>query len=187
MMLDLGLSIEDITPDGLPRVIGLDLSLSSTGIASNIGWTDRIQVKAQPNDPGQFNRLRRIRDRVLEFVNQDTALVVVEGLAFGSGTAGHHTITGLWHLVMEAVDSRCIPWAEVPPATLKKYATGKGNAAKDEVLAAVLRRWPDIVIGGNDEADALALAAMGADHLGHPMTAMPAANRTSLDKVRWPS
>lgn len=31
------------------------------------------------------------------------------------------------------------------------------------------------------------LAAMGADHLGQPLTPMPATHRTALDGVQWPT
>lgn len=167
------------------KVIGLDLSLSSTGIASSHpGWCERIRIGPRADDPAQMKRLRTIRDRVILLLGRPD-LVVVEGLAVASQTGQHLTRAGLWHLVMERID-REFPWAEVPPATLKKYATGKGNAGKDEVLAAVIKRFPNVEVRGNDEADALVLAAMGADHLGQPMTAMPEASRAALGKVKWP-
>jgi len=167
------------------KVIGLDLSLTSTGVASNAGWADRIRTRPAL-DP--FDRLRSIRSNVLDHVRH-ADLVVVEGPAFrGAGNeTGHHQRAGLWWLVLEAIDARSIPWAQVPPACLKRYATGKGNASKDEVLAAVIRRFPAVEVAGNDEADALVLAAMGADHLGCPMVEMPAAHRTGLAKVAWPA
>lgn len=176
------------------KVIGLDLSLASTGFAVYYNGAiavDRIRVPARPNDHAQFRRIRLIASGVQDLVRGhggtgDADLVVVEGLAVASQTGQHLTRAGMWHLVMEAIDARGIPWAQVPPTTLKKYATGKGNAGKDEVLAAVIRRFSDIEVRGNDEADALVLAAMGADWLGEPMADMPAANRASLAKVAWP-
>lgn len=166
-----------------PRVIGLDLSLTSTGVASNAGWVDRIRTGTDKT-PGGFLRLRAIRARVLELGPAD--LIVVESLAISSQTGQHLTRAGLWHVVMEAIDARGYSWAQVNPGTLKKYATGKGNASKDEVLAAVIRRFPAVEVKGNDEADALVLAAMGSDHLGQPMVDMPATHRAALEKVAWP-
>ena len=48
---------------------------------------------------------------------------------------------------------------EVSPAELKRWATGKGNASKREMVDAVLSRrgWTDKLALGYDEADALAL------------------------------
>lgn len=165
------------------RVIGLDLSLSSTGVACNAGWTDRIRLAP---DPAPFLRMRTIRARIREFANTATRLVVVEGLAISRQTGQHLTRAGMWHLVMEDVDARGVPWLQVTPTGLKKFATGRGNAGKDEVLAAAVRRFPHIEVRGNDEADALWLAAIGADLLGEPMVEMPAANRTALAKLVLP-
>jgi crossover junction endodeoxyribonuclease RuvC len=163
------------------KVIGLDLSLASTGIACSLGWVDRYQPRLMTG----MVRLRAIRDWCADMVGV-ADLVVVEGLSFASQTGQHLTRAGMWHIVMEEIDAGGTPWAEVPPTTLKKYATGRGNAGKDEVLAAVIRRFPTIEVRGNDEADALVLAAMGADHLGAPMVEMPAVNRAALKAVKWP-
>jgi crossover junction endodeoxyribonuclease RuvC len=75
--------------------------------------------------------------------------------------------------------------AVVSPASRAKYATGKGNAGKDVVMREVARRFPDFA-GGEDEADALVLRAMGMDHLGYPMAPMPQTHRDALAAVQWP-
>lgn len=163
-------------------VIGLDLSLASTGVASSEGWVDRIHTKP---DGHLFRRLRQIRREVTDYIHEEVRLVVVEGLAVHSQTGQHLTRAGLWHMVMEAVDLLGVPWIEVPPTVVKKYATGKGNAPKDEVLAAAVRRFPDAFdIKGNDEADALWLVAIGTDLLGEPVLNMPDVNRSALVKLR---
>lgn len=167
-----------------PKVVGLDLSLASTGVACNLGWADHIRVK-RSTVVSPFTRPRQIRTAVMDHV-RGAALVVVEGLAVHSQTGRHLERAGLWHLVMEEIDGADIAWAEVSPTGLKKYATGKGNAAKDEVLAAVIKRFPTFDVGGNDQADALVLAAMGSDHLGHPLIDMPVEHRKALKAVAWP-
>ncbi len=73
----------------------------------------------------------------------------------------------------------------VSPNARAKYATGKGNAGKADVVREVTRRF-DWFTGGEDEADALVLAAMGADWLGYPIVPMPAVHRKALDAVQWP-
>jgi crossover junction endodeoxyribonuclease RuvC len=166
------------------RVLGLDLSLTSTGVADNAGMVERIRSSPSA-EISLFTRLRIIRNRIMDLVPH-ADLVVVESLAISRQTGQHLTRAGLWHLVMEEIDASFTPWAEVSPTALKRYATGKGNAGKDEVLAAVVRRFPDYPVGGNDTADALVLAAMGADHLGVPIVDMPQTHRTALAKVAWP-
>jgi crossover junction endodeoxyribonuclease RuvC len=164
------------------NVIGLDLSLSSTGVASSLGWVDRIKPKTTG-----LTRMREIVAAIHMFTSTSAiGLVVVEGPSFGSVTGSQHERGGLWWMVVEAIDRRGIPWMQVPPAVLKKYATGRGNAPKDEVLAAAIRRFPESAIRGNDEADALWLAAIGAQLSGEPMCSMPAVNCAGLTKLKLP-
>jgi crossover junction endodeoxyribonuclease RuvC len=49
---------------------------------------------------------------------------------------------------------------EVAPATLKKFATGRGNASKEQVCAALARRY-DVDFKSNDEYDAFGLFRLG--------------------------
>lgn len=162
-----------------PRVIGLDLSLTSTGVAGN-GWTDRIKTKCRGH-----MRLDVIVDNILDFVRH-ADLVVVEGPSYGSTGSSYHELAGLWWLVTHNLWVHGIPFAVAAPGQVKRYATGKGNADKDVVIRQVARRFPWFE-GGNDEADALILAAMGADQLGHPIAAMPETHRKALKSVEWPA
>ena len=50
---------------------------------------------------------------------------------------------------------------EVTPPTLKKFATGQGNAGKPMMVAAARERWRELEILGPDHADALWLWAYG--------------------------
>lgn len=94
--------------------------------------------------------------------------------------------TGLWHGIYGAFDSVGIPVVVVGNSTAKKWVTGKGNASKDDVVAAVNSWWPGIT-DCDDIADALGLAAIGAFHCGDPMP-FPAKDRhtTGLEKIAWP-
>jgi crossover junction endodeoxyribonuclease RuvC len=172
------------------RVLGLDMSLTSTGVADNAGMVERIvsKGKADATLAQRSYRLVGLASRIVTACLASHAnLVVVEGPSLGqSRQRGEYDRAGLWWLVTSQLLGYGYPVAEVPPLVLKKYATGKYNAGKDEVLAAVVRRFPDYPVAGNDQADALVLAAMGADHLGEPIVDMPATHRTALAKVAWP-
>lgn len=164
-----------------PKVVGLDLSLTSTGVAGR-GWTDTI--KPHPKMRGD-DRLLFIRQQIVTTWTPGAALVAVEGPSYGSTGRGQHERAGLWWMVVCALRTHGIPVAVIPPSSLKKYATGRGVGDKDDVLLAVARRF-DWFAGKNDEADALVLAAMAADHLGQPMADMPATHRAALERVEWP-
>lgn len=167
-----------------PICIGLDLSLTGTGVASSAGWTQVIHPGTKLR--GHY-RLQHIKATILEAIPADIALVVVEGPSYGNqgGQAGHHERAGLWWMVAHSLWARDIAYAVASPAARAKYATGKGNANKADVVRETTRRFAWFA-GGEDEADALVLAAMGADWLGHPLAPMPATHRLALDKVRWP-
>jgi len=50
-----------------------------------------------------------------------------------------------------------IPWVDVAPNQLKKFATGRGDAQKDHILLAVYKKW-SVEFQTNDEADAFVAA-----------------------------
>lgn len=111
-------------------------------------------------------------------------LVVLEGYSFGSRGRAVFDIGELGGVVRLALYRRGIPYVDVPPAALKKYATGRGNAPKEEVLAAAIRR---LGYTGHDhnESDAMWLYAMAQDrYLGY--SRVPSTHRAALDAVAWP-
>jgi crossover junction endodeoxyribonuclease RuvC len=131
-------------------------------------------------------RLRRIRDHIINSISFRAALVVIEQPAFSRQTGHMHDRSGLWWLVVNELHSYEFPVVEVTPGSLKKYATGSGTATKHAVVDATARRFPDIDTAADDNrCDALWLAAMGYDHLGHPIVTVPAAHRAALAKVQW--
>lgn len=168
------------------NVLGLDLSLTSTGAALPDGT-----VRTLKSAHSGCERLRHLRDQVLQLTWMPVHagpvdLVVVEGYAMGSKRQSHSYATGeLGGVIRLMLHEARVPFVDVPPASLKKYATGKGNASKDEVLVAAVKR---LGYDGacNDEADALWLRAMALDHLGEPAVKVPAAQRAAVDVIDWP-
>lgn len=172
-----------------PLIAGVDLSLTSTGIALSTGHLHRIQSKGKATAT-LADRERRLFDlalRIGETVGYPD-LMVIEAPSYGNASRGNptHDRSGLWWWVVSEASDRGITVVEVPPSCRAKYATGKGNASKDAVLAAVVRRFPDWDVSGNDVADALVLCAMGCDATGHPLVEMPALHRAALTTIGWP-
>lgn len=166
------------------RVVGLDLSLTATGVADSDGTAGVIKPRIKGHD-----RLDFINDAIAQHVTGDPAagLVLVEGPSFGSQGSAYHQLAGLWWLVVHGLWKAEIPYAVVSPQARAKYATGRGNAGKDAVLASVVRRYPMVEINDNNVADAWVLMAMGLDWLGRPLCSVPAVNREALAKVEWPA
>lgn len=164
------------------RVLGLDLSLTSTGVASDLGWTDRIR----PGDLRGLERLRYITRTIGDYARTGRyRLAVLEGPSYGSRYGSPHERGGLWWMVYDLLDRHEIPVAVAPPTCLKLWATGSGAASKTAVLDSMLRRYPHAEITTSDEADALALAEMGAAWR-QAWCLTNAAQRRALDGVAWP-
>ena len=111
--------------------------------------------------------------------------MVVEQPAYSQTGGSHHDRSGLWWLIVATLREWGFDVVEVTPGGVKKYATGKGNASKDQVLAAVVKRYPQADITDNNIADAWVLAAMGARALGYEVDSLPQVNLAAMDAVRW--
>jgi len=179
------------------NILGLDLSLTATGVAvvttngiDHRYRTELIKEPAKHTKWGDRDRIRWMIDQIALVIEAPLGpdgkwdLVVVEGLAYSRVTGHATTRAGLWWLVTENLSDN-MPLAVMGPTGRAKYATGRGNASKADVMREVARRFPNFH-GGEDEADALVLAAAAADHLGHPIAALPATHRAALDAVAWP-
>lgn len=135
-------------------VIAFDLSLTSTG------WADEFGIgRITPNGYTGMQRLDYILRKVTDMANR-RELIVMEGLSMGSNFPGASERIGLAYMFRHWLWFHGVPYVLVPPATLKKFATGKGNSEKDLVMKAVFQRWGhDCTI--SDEADACAAMHFG--------------------------
>lgn len=170
---------------------GADISLTATGIASSHGWTEIVGhngITKLPL-PGRVDALDRLAWSIYD-LTKSADLVCVEQLTFSRETGGHGGAgerAGLYWLLIRLYQRHDVPVVDVPTATVKRYATGKGGAVKGAVIDAAARRWPAWETGGDDNrADAVVLMAAGRDALGHPLAAMPKPHRAALDAVTWP-
>lgn len=189
------------------RITGLDLSLTSAGIArlttidgdDPLTWTCTVGASGETDATlaQRWWRLDAQRTRVLSEVGTPD-LVVVEGPAMASAHGQQHDRSGLWWLILDDLLGRGAAVVEVPPLTLKVWATGSGatsgpnKVTKARVVREVRRDYghlfdiPSEAHGGSDIADAVALATLGAAHLGAPLVEVPTSHLRALRKVRWP-
>lgn len=177
--------------------IGIDPSLTRTAIAilhDDGGVTVRQKAttgKAGASITDRAHRLVDIASWVYEVVDEyaDGGPWAIEGPSIGSkNAAAAHDRSGLWWLIVDMIASggHGLPIL-VPPTVRAKYATGKGNAGKDEVLAAVVRRYDYAPVENNDQADAFVIAMIATRVWGEPMDdPMPKAHLDALAKVVKP-
>ena len=159
----------------MTSVIGLDLSLTSSGICNSSGAC--ITVKGQDGD----DRLVHLGDTISHFPRAE--LAVIEDLPRGAmGGTSTGMAQGVARYVLRMIG---VPYVLVPPSSLKTYATGKGTADKVAMALAAYKR-AEVEFANDDECDAWWLRAMGLDALGEPLFELPASHRRALDKVDWP-
>lgn len=174
-------------------VCGIDPSLTSAGIAvlqdGKPVHTAHYGFSGHKQPPWHFRsrRLRWVCAKVIADIPRDADLVVIEALP-EHGRILPSTIdrAGLWHGLYGALDARKLRVAVINPMTLKSWTTGGGGANKTAMVE-VIADWYPGAAQCHDEADALALAAVGAFHLGDPMPfEIKPRHTTGLEKVQWP-
>lgn len=182
----------------IQQVVGLDLSLTGTGIAVGGGGlglesvvTQKIVSKPHKSDPSwknpswddRFDRTVLLVNKIANYIPRGS-LVVVESPAYGANGGSAHDRSGFWWMVFARLTYMGCTVVPVAPTSLKTYVTGKGNAGKDEVLAAIIRRFPEIAVTGNDIADAVGLMSIGLRLQGNPCDNLPQTHLRALDKIK---
>lgn len=154
--------------------IGIDPSLTGTGLVSyqtayEIPIVKTFTVGNKNATKSMDARLRRydkLLGEILVWLPAGSSGIAIEGYSFGSKG---NTLTGLaefggilrFHLIVD----QGLRVVEVPPATLKLFACGKGTADKGTVKLAVWKRWK-VEFDNDNETDAYVLARIAACHFG---------------------
>lgn len=136
------------------KVCGLDLSLTGTGVA----WPDGSLSTVKPGKQRGVECLAFIVAEVSRAID-GADLAVIEGYAFGARGRAVFQIGELGGVVRLACHQAGVPFQEVAPASLKLFAAGRGNASKDEMVAAARTRGGDPK--DDNQADALWLREFG--------------------------
>lgn len=188
-----------------PCVVGVDLSLTATGVAwpngdvESFGRAGLTGNKLSVND--KIAKLQLLAREIFYLITSRTGIgIAVVGMEM-LPTARTHSQSErayLWWRVAELLDKQAIPVIDIPPALIKMYISSWGDANKREVVAAVREHLPQFEIrrtgkGGkllttydDNKADSATICAMLCDLLGHPLVAVPAAGRAALDKIQLP-
>jgi Holliday junction resolvasome RuvABC endonuclease subunit len=164
------------------NILGVDLSLTSTGISAN-GKTGTITTPAKGPE-----RLSIISLAVLDAViDNSIQLVAIEGYSFASRNSQAHSIGELGGVVRTRLWERNIPYVDIPPTCRAKFATGRGNAAKTEVMSSISAKTGLVFSGkgADDMCDAWILEEMCRTRIGISDYTWSATQLSALDKVDW--
>lgn len=158
----------------MSTVAGLDLSLTCCGLSritsnhhgtlAEVWHRGDKGITTQPY-PQRCDSLVHITADIIAW-SVPCDLAVMEELVPNPKSRSTNERGALWYFVYRRLVGHGIPVLVVHPGTLKRYATGKGNADKPEMRTAAREAWPEVVTVKTDEDDALWLASLGL-HLLH--------------------
>lgn len=158
-----------------PVAIGIDQSL--TGFAMTVLNVDDPESFDTWVYKSPYNGVRRLADisswmqdkfdhvafdghEVVDIAMEGTVLASQSALVLGE-LAATVKLTILGYYELEEITWHLRAPLQIPPMTLKKYATGKGTAKKQEMLMQIYKRW-GVEFNDDNAADSYALAKLAA-------------------------
>jgi Holliday junction resolvasome RuvABC endonuclease subunit len=138
-------------------VIGLDLSLSSTGICvfSNDGsYRECMTIETAPKEE-LGKKLKHIADAFLfvEKKYRPEVVVIEKGFTrYNFSTQQLFRVHGIANYIFYKYRQ-----VYIPSASIKKIVGGMGNMKKDEIRDVVLSMFPDVKFKSMDESDAFSI------------------------------
>lgn len=111
-------------------------------------------------------RFVRLRNYLRTFDTMPIQAVAYEEVRRHMGVDAAHIYGGVVAAVTAWCEERKLPYMGIPVKTIKKLATGTGNADKQAMIDAARKRWPELQITMDDnEADARWIAEAAAKEL----------------------
>jgi Holliday junction resolvasome RuvABC endonuclease subunit len=146
-------------------ILSLDLG-TNCGWAINVPPNDRIlsgtqSFKTSRFEGGGFRYLRFNRWLSDIYEAYPFSRVVFEEVRRHLSTDAAHVHGGLLAMLTAWCEERQIPYMGCPVGTIKKHATGKGNASKKDMITAIIAAG--YRPGDDNEADAIALLRWALD------------------------
>jgi len=138
-------------------ILALDLGTQTgwavlCGSGSIISGSTSFKTKRHDGGGMKYLTFRRWLDS--EFKGE-VSEVYFEEVRMHAGTQAAHVYGGLMGTLTAWCEENSIPYASVPVGTIKKSATGKGNASKEQMInAAILHGFN---VADDDQADAIHL------------------------------
>ena len=163
--LTLATSAREAIPH-LPPVARANRAILALDLGTTTGWalhgTDGLITSGKVSfRPGRFDgggmRYLRVTNWLTEIdrLSGPVAAIWFEEIRAHRGVDASHVYGGLMATLTAWAELRGVPYAGVPVGTIKRHATGKGNAPKEAMIAAARARG--FSPADDNEADAIAI------------------------------
>lgn len=105
-------------------------------------------------------RLAEIGGKIIEYLDEHKPdLICLEGYSFGS-KFNHEAMYSIGTVIRYFLWQKEYDYQLIPPTTMKKFVTGKGNSPKDLILKGVYKNW-GFDTDNDNLSDAYGLALCG--------------------------
>ena len=148
----------------MAKYIGIDPS-TKTGLVilnddGSVFLNEEVKTKVD-SDPGRFMDIAsQVMNTIHVECHEEDVKIMIENFSFGSKGRAVSTQYGIgWAIRIELV-KHGLPYTEVAPGGLKKFASGKGNTKKDELVLPIYKKW-GFESNSDNVRDAYVLAQIG--------------------------
>src|SRR5699024_327242 len=86
-------------------------------------------------------RMVTLTNKIINQIKGQNSTICIEGFSYGSKGRGISFQFGLGHAIRNEMFKHDIKYINVSPGQLKKFATGKGNTSKDNMILPIYKRW----------------------------------------------
>lgn len=144
----------------MTTILGIDPSTAATGLACHGGFYRTIKPSAGADEPAKrLSEIDRAFRRYLRGLGAaDVAMIELVPM-HGVQPLAKIRLAELGGVLRLALYEHAIPYVDVNPMSLKKWATGKGTAQKAEMVKAAKNAGAHVT--NDNEADAFWLQTIG--------------------------
>ncbi len=124
----------------MTRYVGIDPSTKTGLVILDEGGSVLHQQEITTTTKEDPQRFLNIAHSVLWEVYGDCK-IFIEGFAYGAKGKGVSTQYGVGWTIRSKLIEKGMTYTEISPGALKKFASGKGNTKKDELVLPIYKKW----------------------------------------------
>jgi len=122
------------------RFVGLDLSTKTGLVIIDESGNVLIEKEITSTHKTDPRRMIDLTNQVISHLNEKD-IIAIEGFSYASRGKGVSFQFGYGYSVQIELYKRDFDFLIVSPSQVKKFATGRGNSSKDDMILPIYKRW----------------------------------------------